>query len=75
MKNYLFSKIRHFLTLSAAILVYKQMVLPCFEYLDMLIDSGQKYYIDKLQQLQFRGIQIVYQYYIVGEKITSKDEE
>ena len=56
-------------------MVYKQMVLPFFDYLDILVDSGPKYYADKLQNLQFRGIKIIYQYYIDGEKITSKDEE
>ena len=45
------------LTFAAAILVYKQMVLPFFDYLDILIDSGLKLHIDKLQQLQFRGNQ------------------
>ena len=33
--------------------IYKQMVLPFFDYLDILIDSGMKNYIDKLQRLQF----------------------
>ena len=60
-KLYLFSKIRYLLTFTAAILVYKQMVLPFFDYLDILIDSGPSKYIEKLQCLQFRGIKIIYQ--------------
>ena len=74
-KFYLFSKIRYVLTFAAAVLVYKQMVLPFFDYLDILIDSGPKKYVEKLQILQFRGIKIIYQYYIEGRKIKSSDEE
>ena len=44
-KLYLFSKIRYMLTFAAATLVYKQMVLPFFDYIDILIDSGLKHYI------------------------------
>ena len=73
-KLYLFGKIRYMWTFAAAILVYKQMVLPFFDYLDILIDSGFKLHIDKLQQLQFRGIKIIYQYHMHGRKITSDDE-
>ena len=67
-KLYLFGKIRYMLTLAAAILVYKQMVLPFFDFLDILIDSGLKLHIDKLRQLQFRGIKIIYQYHVHGRK-------
>ena len=74
-KLYLFSKIRYVLTFAAAVLVYKQMVLPFLDYLDILIDSGPKKYVEKLQILQFRGIKIIYQYYIEGRKIKSSDEE
>ena len=74
-KLFLFSKIRYVLTFAASILVYKQMVLPFFDYLDILIDSGPKKYIDKLQTLQFRGIKIIYQYHYDGRKIKSTDEQ
>ena len=74
-KLYLFSKIRYVLTFAAAVLVYKQMVLPFFDYLDVLIDSGSKKHTDKLQVLQFRGIQIIYQYLFDGRKIQNSDEE
>ena len=63
------------LTFKAAVLVYKQMVLPFFDYMDILIDSGPKKYINKLQILQFRGIKIIYQYFVNERKITSQDEE
>ena len=74
-KLYSFSKICYVLTFAAAILVYKQMVLPFFDYLDILVDSGPKKYIDKLQSLQFRGIQIIYQYCIDGRRIKNRDED
>ena len=73
-KLYLFSKIRSVLTFVAAVHVYKQVVLPFFDYLDILIDSGPKKYIDRLQVLQFRGIQIIYQYCIDGRRIKNSDE-
>ena len=71
----IFSKIRYVLTFAAAVLVYKQMVLPFFDYLDILVDSGPKKYIDTLQALQFRGIKIIYLYYIEGRRIKNNDEE
>ena len=50
------------------------MVLPFFDYLDILIDGSRKMYSEKLQRLQFRGIKIIYQYNIDGRKITNTDE-
>ena len=50
------------------------MVLPFFDYLDILIDGCAKKFVDKLQSLQFRGIKIIYQYNFKGIKITNKDE-
>ena len=73
-KLYLFSKIRSLLTFAAAVLVYKQIILPFFDYLNILIDSGPKKYIDRLQVLQFRGIKIIYQYHIDGIRIKNSDE-
>ena len=37
--------------------------------MDILIDSGSKKYIEKLQKLQFRGIKIISQYCFQGHKI------
>ena len=52
-KLYLFGKIRYTLTFAAAILVYKQMVLPFFDYLDLLIDTGFKLNIDNYNNCSF----------------------
>ena len=38
-KLFLFGKIRHLLTFTSAVLVYKQMVLPFFDYLDIFCTS------------------------------------
>ena len=70
-KLYLFSKIWFVLTINAAV----QMILPFFGYLDILIDSGPKKYVEKLQLLQFIGIKIIYKYHVDGRKIKSNDEE
>ena len=45
-----------------------------FDCMDKLMDAGPKKYIDKLQQLQFRGIKIIYQYHIEGRRIKNTDE-
>ena len=47
---------------------------PFFDYMDKLIDAGPKKYINKLLQLQFRGIKIIYQYHIEGRRIKNTDE-
>ena len=47
---------------------------PFFDYRDKLIDAGPKKDIDKLLQLQFRGIKIIYQYHIEGRRIKNTDE-
>ena len=73
-KLYLFSMIRYTLPFNANVLVYKQMVLPFFDYLDILIDSDQKHYIEKLQCLQYRGIMIIFRYHVDGRRITTGDE-
>ena len=73
-KLYLFGKIRYLLTFAAAVLVYKQMILPFFDYLDIILDSCPKFYVEKLQQLQFRGIKIIFQYKWKGKQITYSDE-
>ena len=50
------------------------MVLPFFNYMDILIDAGPKKHIDQLQELQFRGIKIIYQYHLEGRRIKNTDD-
>ena len=41
-------------------LVYKQTILPYFEYCDFLIDSCCKKELDKMEKLQYRALRIVH---------------
>ena len=51
------------------------MILPFFNYSDIILDSCPKLYIEKLQKLQFRGIKIIFQYKWNGKQIIYSDEE
>ena len=51
-KKILLSKIRPFLHTNVALLVYKTMILPYFDYCDVIYNSACKNDLDKLQRLQ-----------------------
>ena len=55
-KIYTFSIIRRFLTQKTALLVYKVMILPHFDYVDFIIDSATKENTEKLERLHKRAI-------------------
>lgn len=57
-KLYMLSKIRCYLTTDAAIKIYKSMVLPYFDYGDVLLVSTNITSLNKLQKLQNRGLRI-----------------
>ena len=59
-KVFKLKKLRKQLSTSTALLVYKQTILPYFEYCDFLIDSCCKKEIDKLDKLQYRALRIVH---------------
>ena len=44
---------------ATAMLVYKQTILPYFEYCDFLIDSCCKKELDKMEKLQYRALRII----------------
>ena len=50
-KLYTFSLIRKYMSLKIALLTYKVMILPHFDYVDFTIDSATNEYTDKLEQL------------------------
>ena len=54
----LLSKIRRYLTESVALKIYKSMILPYFDYGDVIYDAANKCILDKLQRLQNRGLKI-----------------
>ena len=55
-KVYTFSIIRRFLTQSTALLVYKVMILPHFDYVDFVVDSATNENTEKLERLHKRAI-------------------
>ena len=57
-KLYILSKIRQFLTVSSAILIYKSMILPYFDYGDIIYMFSSKSDLNKLERLQERCINI-----------------
>ena len=50
--------LRHYLTEKSAILIYKSMLLPYFDYGDILYTFSSKNELDKLERLQERCINI-----------------
>ena len=57
-KLYILSKIRQFLTVKSAILIYKTMILPYFDYGDIVYMFSSKNELNKLERLQERCINI-----------------
>ena len=65
LKMIYFKKIRPFLTLYSALLVYKCTILPILEYADFVYDFDIKYLNKKLQTIQNSGLYIVFnQHYL-----------
>ena len=57
-KLYILSKISQFLTTKTAILIYKSMILPYFDYGDIVYMFSSKLELSKLDRLQERCINI-----------------
>ena len=57
-KCFLLSKIRKYLTIKAALDIYKVMVLPYLDYCDIIYAQGDKSALEKLQRLQNRCLRI-----------------
>ena len=55
-KAYVLSKIRRFITEYAAVKIYKAMLLPYFDYADIVYDRARQGDLDKLQRAQNRCI-------------------
>ena len=52
-------KLRKYVNSEIAQVIYKQMILPLFEYADFMVESARKPKIDKLEKLQEKGIRYV----------------
>ena len=58
-KIHMLSKIRRFITTQAAILIYKQTILPYLDYASFLMDSAYQYSLSLLDKIQKRGIRLI----------------
>ena len=56
---YQLSKMRKFITSDIACTLYKQAILPLFDYADFLIDSGPNYYVKKIDALHEKALQLI----------------
>ena len=54
----LLSKVRQYLTESASLTIYKTMILPYFDYGDILFINSPVKYLDKLDRLQIRAVKL-----------------
>ena len=58
-KVYMFSKIRKYITKFAAIMIYKQTILPYMDYCSFVMDSACQYSLSKLDKIQKRSIRLI----------------
>ena len=58
-KLYMFGKIRKYITINAAILIYKQTILPYFDYGSFLMNSASQNSISKLDKYQNRALRLI----------------
>ena len=54
----LLAKIRKFLSEKVALKIYKSMILPYFDYGDVIYNTASQEGLDKLQRLQNRGLKV-----------------
>ena len=57
-KIYLLSRVRKFMSNRSALLVYKTMILPFFDYADVVYHNAGANELDKLQRLQNRALKL-----------------
>ena len=56
---YQLGKIRKYITNNIANLIYKQTIVPLFDYADFLIESGQNVLVERLDSLHSKALQII----------------
>ena len=59
MRIYQLGKMRKYIDKWTASIIYKQNIVPLFDYADFLIDSGPTYYKDRLSTLHEKAVLIV----------------
>ena len=55
----MFGKIRKYITTHAAIMIYKQTILPYFDYGSFLMNSASQNSISKLDKYQNRALHLI----------------
>ena len=58
-KVYMFSKIRKYITKFAAVMIYKQTIVPYLDYASFLMDSAYQYSLALLDKIHNRCIRII----------------
>ena len=71
--NY-FKKIRTFMTLDSALLLYKGTILPILEYADFVYDFNIKYISKRIQTIQNTGLYVVYNQHILPYDVKDSTE-
>ena len=59
LRLYQLGKLCKYITCDLANTVYKQTIIPLFDYADFLIESGQNKYITRLNDLHVKGVRII----------------
>ena len=57
-KLYVFSKIRRYLNDQASLIIYKTMILPYFDYGDVIFMFSKSTMLKKMDRLQLRGLKV-----------------
>ena len=57
-KIYVLSRVRKYLSTRSALLIYKTMVLPFFDYADVIYNNANVKDLDRLQRLQNRALKL-----------------
>ena len=56
---YQLGKIRKYITVPIAEVIYKQMILPLFDYADFMVESSGKTIVERLEKLQERAVMYI----------------
>ena len=59
MRLYQLFKMRKYITTNTACTLYKQAIIPLFDYADFLIDSGPKYFVERLDSLHEKAVRLI----------------
>ena len=52
-------RMRQYITTDTALTIYKQMIIPLFDYADLMVESASKVKIAKLEKLQEKALKCI----------------